>query len=132
MTPAQFRKLALSMPDAVEGAHHGHADFRRDGRVFASLHPDGERAMVKVPLDEQRRLCASRGDAFSPAAGAWGRAGCTMVVLAEVDVRELAGAMTLAWQQVALAAAATRRPRRSTTAGRAKKPPTSPRRARDR
>ena len=111
MTPAQFRKLALSMPEAVEGAHHGHADFRRDGRVFASLHPDGERAMVKVPLDEQQRLCAARGDAFSPATGAWGRAGCTMVVLAEVAIAEVRDAMSLAWQESA-AQRAKVRPRR--------------------
>jgi len=111
MTPAQFRKLALSRPDAVEGAHHGHADFRANGRVFASLHPDGERAMVKVPLDEQRRLVAAHPDAAEPATGAWGRAGCTMVVLAAFRVRDLEGAMTLAWQETVAAAAKAPRAR---------------------
>jgi hypothetical protein len=28
MTPAAFRKLALSLEGAIEGAHGGHPDFR--------------------------------------------------------------------------------------------------------
>lgn len=116
MTPAQFRKLALSMPAAVEGSHHDHPDFRANGRVFASLHPDGARAMVKVPPAEQRRLVAERGDAFAPANGAWGRAGCTMVVLGEVGVAELVTPMTLAWQETVARAVAS--PRRGGSAAR--------------
>ena len=112
MTPAQFRKLALSMPDVIEGEHHGHPDFRANGRVFASLHPDGMRAMVKVPLDEQRRLLISHGEAFAPATGAWGRAGCTMVLLRDVAARTLQGPMTLAWQETVVRVAAPKRPTR--------------------
>jgi hypothetical protein len=37
MTPASFRKLALSLEGALEGAHGGHRDFRAGGKVFASL-----------------------------------------------------------------------------------------------
>lgn len=98
------------MPGAVEGEHHGHPDFRAGGRVFASLHPDGLRGMVRVSPDEQRRLVAHA--AFTPANGAWGRAGCTMVVLADVPARVLEDAMALAWQATAQrppsASAATR------------------------
>ena len=75
MTPDDFRRLALALPDSVEGAHHGHPDFRAHGRVFASLHPDGEQGMVRVPLPVQQELVGSRGGAFVPANGAWGRAG---------------------------------------------------------
>ena len=31
MTPAGFRKIALSLKGATEGAHRGHADFRAGG-----------------------------------------------------------------------------------------------------
>lgn len=107
MTPAQFRQAALALPDVVEGEHHDHPDFRAGGRVFASLHPDGERAMVKLPPDEQARRVAAEPDAWAPANGAWGRAGCTMLVLAAVRVAAAKDALTLAWQ-----AATTDRPKR--------------------
>jgi hypothetical protein len=37
MTGTDFRRIALSMPEAVEGAHFGNADFRVDGKIFATL-----------------------------------------------------------------------------------------------
>ena len=96
MTPDQFRRLALALPEVVEGEHHAHPDFRAHGRVMASLHPDGKQAMVKVPLDVQGRLVES--GAGKPASGAWGRAGCTMLVLAAVDAAVVRAALTEAWQ----------------------------------
>jgi hypothetical protein len=49
MTPAAFRKLALSLEGAMEGAHGGHPDFRAGGKVFASLgYPGAEWGMVKL------------------------------------------------------------------------------------
>ncbi|MGY4630253.1 hypothetical protein [Bradyrhizobium sp. USDA 4486] len=37
MSKARFRKTALALPGVIEGAHHGHADFRAGKRVFATL-----------------------------------------------------------------------------------------------
>ena len=37
MTGADFRRIALSMPEAVEGAHFGNPDFRVGGKIFATL-----------------------------------------------------------------------------------------------
>ena len=48
MTADDFRDLALSMPDAVEGAHMGHPDFRVNGRIFATLHADMKFGMVAL------------------------------------------------------------------------------------
>jgi hypothetical protein len=36
-TIAMFRRLALSLPEAAEGAHMGHPDFRVRNKIFASL-----------------------------------------------------------------------------------------------
>ena len=104
MTPDQFRRHALALPEVVEGEHHAHPDFRAHGRVIASLHPDGKQAMVKVPPGVQQRLVAGAG-AFTPASGAWGRAGCTMVVLADTDAAVVRAALTDAWQFAAASAA---------------------------
>ena len=37
MTAAAFKKLALKMPEATEGAHHGVVDFRVGNKIFATL-----------------------------------------------------------------------------------------------
>ena len=41
MTAEDFRRLALSLAGATEGAHMGHPDFRANGGVFASLPKEG-------------------------------------------------------------------------------------------
>lgn len=98
MTVAEFRALALKLQDAVEGAHMGHPDFRVNGRVFASLYPNGKDGMVKLTLGQQQDFVGPGAPAFEPASGAWGRQGCTTVHLNLVDEDRLGEAMTLAWQ----------------------------------
>jgi len=104
MKPQDFRKIALRMQDAIEGEHMAHPDFRVNGRIFATLHPDGKQGMVQVTPDQQRDFIRQQPTTFTPAGGAWGRQGCTMVQLSAVDEETLGEAMTLAWQ-VAVAAA---------------------------
>lgn len=98
MTPDEFRRIAVSMSGSVEGAHMGHPDFRANGKIFATLYPDGERGMVKLTPEQQQQFISADGDAFEPASGAWGKQGCTTVRLAVVDEDTLGEAMTLAWQ----------------------------------
>jgi YjbR len=128
MTPERFRSLALELPGASEGAHHDHPDFRAHGRVFASLHPDGVRAMVRVPPAVQQRLCESASGAFVPANGAWGRAGCTMFELATAPLAVVRDALRQAWEFAAITAAApARKPRSVPKAGPATAGPTTAR-----
>ena len=101
MTADQFRKLALSLPDAIEGSHHAHPDFRVGGKIFASLWPDGKHGMVKVSMEQQAVVVAAEPDVYEPAAGAWGRAGCTRVVLKKAKVASLRAALNEAWRNVA-------------------------------
>src|SRR5262245_3622456 len=98
MKPNDFRKMALRLQDAIEGEHMAHPDFRVEGRIFATLHPDGQQGMVKVTPDQQRDFIHQHPATFTPASGAWGRQGCTMVRLSAVDEETLGEAMTLAWQ----------------------------------
>ena len=98
ITPARFRRIALGMKDATEGAHHDHPDFRVGGKIFASLHPDNNAGMVKLTPEQQKGFVRDLPDAFAPENGAWGRAGCTAVRLAAVDEESLGEAMTLAWR----------------------------------
>jgi predicted DNA-binding protein (MmcQ/YjbR family) len=82
MTADQFRKLVLSLPDAEERAHHGHPDFRVGGKIFATLgYPDDTRGMVQLTPEQQTEFMHDHPLVFSPAAGAWGRKGSTIVCL---------------------------------------------------
>ncbi len=113
MTPDEFRRLALNMAGATEGAHMGHPDFRANGKIFATLYPDGASGMVKLTPDQQQDFISGDSAAFSPASGAWGRQGCTTVRLVFVAEDKLGEAMTLAWQNTVKAAAKSK-PKRAT------------------
>jgi hypothetical protein len=97
-TARDFRRIVLGLPDAIEGAHMGHADFRLQGRIFATLNREETRGMVVLTPDQQRRFVADHPAAFQPENGAWGRSGCTRVDFASVDDETLGEAATLAWQ----------------------------------
>ncbi len=98
MTPAAFRKLALSLEGASEGAHGGHADFRAGGKVFATLgYPGKDWGMVKLAPVQQQMLVEAEPAMFVPVKGIWGQRGATSVRLAEVDARTLRSALTMAW-----------------------------------
>jgi hypothetical protein len=72
MTPNGFRRIALSMPEAVEASHMGHPDFRVGGKVFASLgYPDARWAMVKLNPEQQVKLVDANPEVFAPVAGGW-------------------------------------------------------------
>jgi hypothetical protein len=100
MTPNAFRKLALSMDGAIEQAHMGHPDFRANGKIFATLHAGDEHGMVKLTPEQQRIFMRASPAIFSPAAGAWGRQGCTLVTLAAADAVTISRAMDFAWHNV--------------------------------
>jgi hypothetical protein len=100
MTADDFRELALSFDDSMEGAHMGHPDFRANGRIFATLAPGETRGMVKLTAEEQQEFLRGNPKMFEPASGAWGRQGCTMVELKAADKRTTRAALNLAWQHV--------------------------------
>jgi hypothetical protein len=101
MTPAAFRKLALALDGAGEGAHGGHPDFRADGRVFATMgYPDKGWAMVKLPPDQQEMLCAAEPAMFRPVKGGWGLRGATNLSLAGADARTARSALAMALKNV--------------------------------
>ena len=113
MTANDFRRIALGMDGATEGAHMGHPDFRVNGRIFATIHPDPKWAMVSLTPDQQLRFVRDASGIFVPEKGAWGLQGSTAVHLESVDEETLGEAMTLA-RQNAMAKGPVR-PRRKKT-----------------
>jgi hypothetical protein len=100
MTAAEFRRIALSLPEAIESAHMEHPDFRVGGKIFATLgYPDQHHGMVVLPPDDQKGFVKSNAGAFSPAKGAWGLRGSTCVRLDAVNGPTLRRAMEIAWRK---------------------------------
>jgi hypothetical protein len=98
-SPDDFRRIALSFPEAEESSHVGHPDFRVGGKVFATLgYPDPAWGMVRL-MPEQQEDFIALSPAFEPAPGAWGRGGNTLVKLAEVDAELLETALAAAWRE---------------------------------
>jgi len=98
-TPADFRRLALALPETEQRRHMNHPDFRVAGKIFATLgYPDKRHGMVRLSPTQQEEFVAAAPAAFSPVTGAWGRKGCTSVLLGKVPKRALKEALVAAWR----------------------------------
>jgi hypothetical protein len=101
MTADAFRRLALALPGAIESAHMNHPDFRAAGRIFATLGaPDDAWAMVKLTPEQQKAYVRKAPRVFVPCNGAWGRHGCTNVLLSAVTPSTVEPALKSAWENV--------------------------------
>ena len=114
MTPADFKRIALTLDGAEEGSHMGAVDFRVGGRIFATLasqaHGYGNLALTP---EQQAAFVDELPDVFVPIAGGWGRMGMTHIVLAHATEDLLRGALQTALRLRVEANARTkaRRPR---------------------
>ena len=103
MTPAEFRRLALRLPEAVEGAHMGHADFRVGGRIFATLgYPNAGFAVVMLSPQDQDLIVRDHPRAFAPVKGKWGASGSTTITLDAVgraSTAAVGAALEAAWRK---------------------------------
>jgi len=99
VTPAAFRKIALSFPETEERAHMAHPDFRVARKIFATLgYPDKTRAMVKLSPEDQHYFSKDHPDTFVPVKGTWGRRGATSVFLKFAKTEVLQKAIHAAWR----------------------------------
>ena len=102
MSPEEFRRLANSLPEAVEKEHMQHPDFRVGGKIFATLgYPDERWAMVKMSPQQQAQFLKSHPEVFSPSTGAWGRQGSTSVRLKAATKSLVRDALKAAWRNTA-------------------------------
>jgi len=102
MTPAAFRKLALSMPGAHEEPHFQRTSFRVGKKIFATMTPDGREAMVPVhPIPRCLELLASDPEAYIDHGGWTKRLGSLGLRLELVDAKLVEGLVRDAWTRVA-------------------------------
>jgi hypothetical protein len=99
MTAEKFRAIALELDGAFESSHVNHPDFRVGGEIFATLgYPDERFGTVILTPAEQKQFLRSHPDSFTPANGAWGVRGATVVRLDSIDTKTLRKAILLAWK----------------------------------
>ena len=102
MTINEYRRIALAQPEAIESSHMDHPDFRVRNKIFATIYSvERSEGMVRLTPTQQKQFIKEHPKIFSPAAGAWGRNGSTIVqiTIAKSDLVERA--MRLAWRNTA-------------------------------
>jgi hypothetical protein len=99
MNVTDFRRIALSLEGAEEGSHMGAADFRVQGKIFATLASQDEGyGNLKLTPEQQADFVRELPDVFLPIHGGWGRMGMTHIRLAKATEDVLAGALHTAWK----------------------------------
>jgi hypothetical protein len=98
LAASDFRRIALSLPEAIEGSHFGQADFRVGGKIFATLAVEAEGyGVLLLAADQQAGMVEDEPEIFSPVSGGWGRNGATRVRLDKVTEDILEAALRTAW-----------------------------------
>jgi hypothetical protein len=59
MDAQDVRRMVAELPEAQEGAHHGHPDFRVRKKIFATLSEKEDRAAVRITAAEARALASA-------------------------------------------------------------------------
>lgn len=95
--PTSLEPLALSFPHAIEAGHQGHPDFRVEGKILASLGPDGSWGMVKLTPEQEQVFGRTEPGVFRPATGAWVRRGARWVTLEAASEAAVRQALDAAW-----------------------------------
>jgi hypothetical protein len=98
MTANEFRRMALSLPSAIEAAHMAHPDFRVGGKIFATLgYPKNGFAMVALTPEQQELFVRTEPKTFRPVPGGWGKKGSTHVLLRTARKAAVREALTVAY-----------------------------------
>ena len=99
MTPADFRRIALSLEGVEEVYHAGLPAFRVAGRRFASLasQADGYGNLTLTP-EQQSTFVEEAPEIFLPIPGGFGGMGHTHIRLAGASEDTLTGALRVAWK----------------------------------
>jgi hypothetical protein len=59
VAPADLRRIALGLPEAIEAPHFEATSFRVNKKIFATLGEAKDRAVVKLTREQQEMMCAA-------------------------------------------------------------------------
>jgi hypothetical protein len=98
-TAAQARRVFLDQPEAEEKSHMGHPDFRVGGKIFATLWPDRNVAIVRLSVADQTGALQMNPEALS--LKYWGKSPYLEVDLQRANVALLRALAQAAWRNTA-------------------------------
>jgi len=99
MTPADFRRIALSLEGVEEDTHAGLPTFRVGGRRFAGLASQAEGyGNLSLTPEQQAAFVREAPEIFLPIPGGFGKMGHTHIRLAAASEDVLTGALRTAWK----------------------------------
>lgn len=99
MKIGEVRRLALALPEATEAPHHHLSSFRVQGKIFATVAPDGSFMNVFVG-DEQREMMATVApEAYESLR--WGKIAYLHVHIAAAKARDVKALLRAAWERKA-------------------------------
>ena len=99
MTPADFRRIALSLEGVEEDTHAGLPTFRVGGRRFAGLASQAEGyGNLQLTPEQQAAFVVEAPEIFLPIPGGFGKMGHTHIRLAAASEDVLRGALRAAWE----------------------------------
>ena len=94
---AQVPELVADLPESVEGAHHGHPDFRVRNKIFATLSEAEDRAALRLTATEARLLAERAPRTYRLVSDrepiAW-----VSVLLEQAEVEDVRGLLEEAWR----------------------------------
>jgi hypothetical protein len=96
ITAQRVRELVANLPDAAEGLHHGHPDFRVKKKIFATLSESEDRAALRLTHVEARAL-AERAPEVYRLVSDREPIGWLSALLAAVDEVEFGDLLEEAW-----------------------------------
>ena len=99
MTVDEARQIALSMPESLEGEHHGHPDFRVGKSIFATLWPTQDRSVLRLPPELAETLEKKNPETFKIVSRGGGM-GWVSVSLPKADLEEFQTLMEVARQSL--------------------------------
>jgi hypothetical protein len=86
MNVDEARSILTGFPGSVEGAHHGHPDFRVGNKIFATLWPTEDRSVLRLDLERAEAIAAGSPERYrivSRSDGVW-----VSVTLPNVEVED--------------------------------------------
>jgi hypothetical protein len=99
-TAQDVQRILATLLDVEERLTWDAATFRVRDKIFAMIHPSGQKATVKATKSEQAALLAADPATYAPARYT-GRFGWVTVQLSSVCVEDLEDLIVEAWRQTA-------------------------------
>ena len=100
------RRLALALPQATEEPHFHLTSFRVNGKIFATVAPDGSYMNIFVDDDHRELMVAVDPQVYQTLK--WGKTGYLHVDLPAAAARDIKPLLRAAWERKAPKKLATR------------------------